>query len=165
MLGSTRGKQLNIYPDSYVVYDLETTGISPRKSSVIEISAVKVVKHEITSTFGTLVNPQCMIPYRATAINGITNDMVFDMPVIDEVFPQFLDFAGDSILVGHNINNFDMKYLWHIAETLYGKTVTNDYVDTLPMSRRILPGLSHHRLVDIAKYYGIDTEGGTQSFI
>ena len=159
MLGNNRGKLIKEYPSSYVVYDLETTGTSPRRNSIIEISAVKVLNHEIVDTFSTLVNPECEIPYAATAVNGITDEMVADMPCIEEVFPLFMDFVGDEILIGHNINNFDMKYLWKVAEHLYGETVTNDYVDTLPMSRQKLPELAHHRLVDLAAHYSISTEG------
>ncbi len=159
MLGNNRGKLIKEYPSSYVVYDLETTGTSPRRNSIIEISAVKVSNHEIVDTFSTLVNPECAIPSAATAVNGITDEMVADMPCIEEVFPLFMDFVGDEILIGHNIHNFDMKYLWKVAEHLYGETVTNDYVDTLPMSRQKLPELAHHRLVDLATHYSISTEG------
>lgn len=159
MLGNNRGKLIKEYPSSYVVYDLETTGTSPRRNSIIEISAVKVSNHEIVDTFSTLVNPECEIPSAATAVNGITDEMVADMPYIEEVFPLFMDFVGDEILIGHNIHNFDMKYLWKVAEHLYGETVTNDYVDTLPMSRQRLPELAHHRLVDLATHYSISTEG------
>lgn len=159
MLGNNRGSLTKEYPSSYVVYDLETTGTSPRRNSIIEISAVKVIEHEIVDTFSTLINPECEIPYAATAVNGITDEMVADMPRIEEVFPLFMDFIGDEILIGHNIHNFDMKYLWKAALHLYGETVTNDYVDTLPLSRQRLPELAHHRLVDIAAHYGISIEG------
>lgn len=159
MLGDRRGKQLREYVADYVVYDLETTGMSPYSDSIIEISAVKVVEHQVTDTFSMLVNPGRPIPYGATAINGITDEMVEDEPDISAVFPLFIDFIGDMVLVGHNIHCFDMKYIWHVAEMLYGKTVSNDYIDTLPMARKKLPALAHHRLVDIAAHYHINTEG------
>lgn len=75
------------------------------------------------------------------------------------IFGMFLEFIGDDILVGHNIHTFDMKFIWRAAETLYGKTVTNDYIDTLAEAKRRLPQLSHRKLVDIAAYYGIGTQG------
>lgn len=159
MLGDRRGNSLKDYVADYIVFDLETTGISPNYDSIIEISAVKVVNKKVTDTFSSLVNPERPIPYGATAVNGISNEMVADEPVLDEVFPQFIEFIGDNILVGHNIQSFDMKFIWRAAEELFGKTISNDYIDTLPMARRCLPQLGHHRLVDIAAYYTISTSG------
>lgn len=159
MLGIRRGNKLNDYVTSYVVYDLETTGISPIRDSIIEISGVKVKDRQVVDTFSSLVNPERPIPYGATAVNGITNDMVSGEPVLEEVLAHFIDFIGDEILVGHNIHSFDMKFIWNAAEALYGKTITNDYIDTLPMARQCLPQLKHHRLVDISTYYNISTQG------
>lgn len=159
MLGNRRGNSLKDYVTDYIVFDLETTGISPNYDSIIEISAVKVVNKKVTDTFSSLVNPERPIPYGATAVNGISNEMVADEPVLDEVFPQFMEFIDNDILVGHNIQSFDMKFIWRAAEELFGKTISNDYIDTLPMARRCLPQLVHHRLVDISSYYKISTAG------
>lgn len=159
MLGNKRGNSLQDYVADYIVFDLETTGISPNYDSIIEISAVKVVNKKVTDTFSSLVNPERPIPYGATAVNGISNEMVADEPVLDEVFPQFIEFIDNDILVGHNIQSFDMKFIWRAAEELFGKTISNDYIDTLPMARRCLPQLGHHRLVDISAYYKISTAG------
>lgn len=159
MIGANRGKQLRDYVSSYVVFDLETTGTSPRTEAIIEISAVKVVDGNVVDTFSTLVNPMKPISPGATAVNGITDDMVKDEPTLDVVIPQFNEFIGDAILVGHNIHCFDMKFIWKASEELFGQTISNDYIDTLPMSRKRLPQLAHHRLVDIAAYYDIDTAG------
>ncbi len=159
MLGSKRGKNLRDYVSNYVVFDLETTGTSPNSDAIIEISAVKVVDREVVDTFSTLVNPERPIPYYATAVNGITDEMVEDEPVLEDVLPLFDEFVGDSVLVGHNIHCFDMKFIWKAAEEILGETFTNDYVDTLPMARRILPELAHHKLVDIASHYNISTMG------
>lgn len=159
MLGEKRGKKLNNYVPDYVVFDLETTGTNPNLDVMIEISAVKVVKRQVTDTFSRLVNPKRPIPYYATAVNGITDEMVAGEPDIKEILPEFFAFIGDEILVGHNIHTFDMKFIWNAAEALFGRTVTNDYIDTLPMARQCLPQLSHHKLVDIASYYKISTAG------
>ncbi|MGN0152474.1 MAG: exonuclease domain-containing protein [Wujia sp.] len=164
MLGDKRGKLRSEFLSDYVVYDLETTGISPRTDSIIEISAVKVTGGIVTDSFSMLVNPQRPIPAGATAVNGITDAMVENEPVIDVVFPAFLEFIGDFVLVGHNIHCFDMKYLWRVAEHLYGKTITNDYVDTLPLAKKLLPQMAHHRLVDIAEHYQVSTEGAHRAF-
>ncbi|MBQ8412901.1 MAG: topoisomerase DNA-binding C4 zinc finger domain-containing protein [Lachnospiraceae bacterium] len=159
MLGNKRGNKLTEYIPDYVVFDLETTGISPYNDSIIEISGVKVKAGKVVDTFSTLVNPRRAIPYGATAVNGITDDMVEGESYIEEVLPVFNAFVEDFVLVGHNIACFDMKFIWKAAEELLGQTFTNDYIDTLPMARKRLPQLSHHRLVDLAEYYELSTEG------
>lgn len=152
------GQRLNQYVTDYIVFDLETTGLSPVTDQIIELSALKVKQGKVTDTFSTLVNPGRHIPYGATAVNGITDSMVKDAPPVEQVVAQFLDFAGDQVLVGHNIHSFDMKFLYTAAEAL-GRQVTNSYVDTLYLARRCLPQLSHHRLVDLAGHFHISTEG------
>ena len=159
MLADTKGKRLNTYVEDYVVFDLETTGTSCKKDRIVEISAVKVLGGKVESEFSTLVNPEMPIPYYATQINGITDDMVAGAPTIDVAIKDFLDFVGDMILVGHNIHTFDMKFISRETMALFGKPVGNDYIDTLPLSRMYLPRLSHHTLSDLAAHYGINTDG------
>ncbi|WP_051671709.1 3'-5' exonuclease [Oribacterium sp. P6A1] len=141
------------------MFDLETTGISCEKDRIVEISAVKVENGKVIEEFSELINPECKIPYYASRVNEITDEMVKDVRTFDEVLPDFLGFIGDSILVGHNIQSFDMKFLYRECRELYGETLANDYVDTLYYSRRMLPKLSHHRLTDMAEYFDISTAG------
>lgn len=152
MLGNKRGNHLRDYVADYTVFDLETTGIRPNYDVIIEISAVKVRDGRVEDTFSSLINPGRRIPYGATAVNGISDEMVADEPELKFVFPKFIEFIGEDILVGHNIHSFDMKFIWRAAEELFGQTVSNDYIDTLTMARRCLPQLSHHKLVDLAAY-------------
>ena len=159
MLSKKPGKKLNIYVSDYVVFDLETTGVSCNSDDVVEISAIKVIGGEVVDEFTTLVNPGRPIPYHASEVNGITDDMVKDSPFFEEVLFHFLEFVGDSVLVGHNIHTFDMKFLYRDAERFWGETIGNDYIDTLQVARIYLPQLSHYKLVDLAKYYGISTAG------
>ena len=159
MLGNKKGNLLKDYVKDYTVFDLETTGFRPDYDSIIEISAVKVVGGKVTDTFSSLVNPGRPIPYRATMVNGISNEMVEDEPALEVIFPAFIEFIGEDILVGHNIHSFDMKFIWRASEILFGQTISNDYLDTLTMARRCLPQLAHYKLVDIAAYYGISTAG------
>lgn len=159
MRNSGGGKRLAKYVPDYVVFDLETTGVSTQRDAIIEISAVKVKCGEVADTFSTLVNPGRPIPYTASAVNHITDEMVADAPAIEAVFPQFLAFVGDSVLVGHNIQSFDLKFLNQASMGLYGKALDNDYIDTLYMARNCLPQLSHHRLVDLAAHFQISAEG------
>lgn len=156
---SHKGKRLVKYVPDYVVFDLETTGVNVIKDDIIEISAVKVLGGKVTDTFSTLVNPGRPIPYYATQVNGITDEMVEDAPDIREALADFLTFAGDAVLVGHNIQSFDLNFVSNAAEGHLGKTVENDYIDTLHMARSCLPELSHHKLVDVASYFHISAEG------
>ena len=90
MLGNTQGKLLNEYIEDYVVFDLETTGVSPYNDEVIEISAVKARKGKVVEEFSELVNPKRTIPFAASRVNNITDDMVLDAPFFDEVLGHFL---------------------------------------------------------------------------
>lgn len=158
-MSCANGKKLNKYVSDYVVFDLETTGVSVNSDDVVEISAIKVNSGIVVDEFTSLVNPGRPIPYYASAVNGITDDMVENYPSFDIVLKEFLDFAGDYVLVGHNIHSFDMKFIYRDAERFLGKTITNDYVDTLPLSRVCLPNLPSHSLVNLACHYGIATDG------
>lgn len=159
MLSKLMGKKLNICVSDYCVFDLETTGTSPARDAIIEISAVKVKDGKVVDEFSTLVNPMIPIPYYATAVNGIIDDMVSEAPKCEEALKDFLDFVGDMVLVGHNIHLFDMKFICRDAKEFWGMNVGNDYVDTLPLARKCLPQLAHHTLTDLAKHYDIGTEG------
>lgn len=159
MLRDTMGKRLNKYVPDYVVFDLETTGISTVSDQVIEISAVKVKSGAVEEEFTSLVNPGIPIPYAASAVNHITDDMVKGAPDFEEVLVKFLEFAGERVLVGHNIHTFDMKFICRDCKNYYGKVPENDYIDTLCLARDLLPQLSHHKLVDLAAHYGISQEG------
>lgn len=159
MAENKAGRRLVKYVPDYVVFDLETTGTSWKSDSIIEISAVKAKRGKVTGTFSTLVNPLRPIPYYATAVNGITDKMVADAPLLEEALTGFLEFIGDSVLVGHNIQSFDLKFIYRVAETLFQKNVGNDYIDTLYMARSCLPQLSHHKLTDLAQYFKVDASG------
>lgn len=154
-----RGRRLSGYRSNYVVFDLETTGLSPVADAIIEISAVKVKDGKVTGNFSTLVNPGRPIPAAASRVNGITDSMVADAPGLEEALERFLSFVGKEILVGHNIHSFDMKFLSQAMEKLYKRNLENDYIDTLFMARSCLKELDHHRLVDLAAYFHISTEG------
>ena len=159
MLGNIEGKQLYKYTADYVLFDLETTGISCNTDEVIEISALKVRNGRIAEEFSELVNPGMPIPYAASRVNNITDRMVNDAPHFDQVLERFLDFAGDDVLVGHNICTFDMKFIYRDCERYFGKTISNDYIDTLRLAKVIFPDWKHRRLSDLAEYYGISTDG------
>ena len=163
MLANKIGRKLNSYVADYVVFDLETTGTSVNKDSVVEISALKVKDGQVVDEFSMLVNPGRPIPYYASRVHGISNAMVRNEPPFDVALQAFLEFAGDSILVGHNIHSFDMKFICRDAMRFWGQTVGNDYIDTLPFARVRLRGLRHYTLTCLAEYYGINTDGGVRA--
>ncbi|MBR0148361.1 MAG: topoisomerase DNA-binding C4 zinc finger domain-containing protein [Lachnospiraceae bacterium] len=159
MLSDSKGKCYTKYVPDYCIFDLETTGVSCANDEVVEISALKVIGGKVVDEYSTLVNPGRPIPYYASVVNGITDDMVADSPDFETAFRGFLDFVGDMVLVGHNIHTFDMKFLYRDAGKFWGRTIGNDYIDTLKIARLCLPRLDHHRLVDLAEYYGISIAG------
>ena len=159
MLGKTRGKLICSYVPDYVLYDLETTGISCMYDKVIEISAVRVRDGRIVDEFSELVNPGRPIPSAASRVNNIFDDMVAEALPFEKVLPRFLDFTGDDVLAGHNIHSFDMKFLYRDCEKYFNRTLTNDYVDTLMLAKMAFPEWKHRRLGDLAEHYGIPTEG------
>ena len=153
------GRRLNQYIENYVVFDLETTGVDTQEDSIIEISAVKVKNHVITDQFSRLINPGTHIPAGATKINGITDEMVKEAPGLTEVLPEFLSFIEGEVLIGHNIQSFDLIFLYRVSEELLGISLPNDYIDTLYMAKERLPQLYRHRLTDISEHFNIPTEG------
>ena len=155
MLGKRKGKQRREYVPDYVLYDLETTGISSLYDEVIEISAVKVRNGKIVDEFSELVNPGRPIPYAASSVNNISDKMVENARSFEKVLPEFLAFAGDDVLAGHNIAGFDMKFLYRDCEKYFGQTLTNDYIDTLAIAKLCFPEWKHRKLSDLAEHYGM----------
>lgn len=122
------------YPE-FVVFDTETTGLSPTKDRIVELSAIRFVDGIPTEIFETFINPEREISPETTAKNHITNDMVADAPTISEVLPSFEAFVGNSPLVAHNLN-FDIKFLFYSGSTI--TDTPRKYYDTLGQSRKML---------------------------
>ena len=138
---------------SFVVFDIETTGFSSTNDKITEIGAVKIENYKVVDRFSELINPEADISYKIQELTGITNDMVKDKPTIEEVLPRFLEFVGDSVLVAHNAD-FDMGFIAQKSRQL-GLEFNNKSVDTLMLGRILLPHLKRHRLDVIAKELGI----------
>lgn len=150
-----KGKAVNALPEDYVALDLETTGLDPEWDSIIEIGMVRVRRGEVAAEYSTLVNPGTEIDEFITELTGITNDMLASAPAITEALPTARDFLGDDIILGHNIN-FDINFIYDNCEYQGLPPVSNGYIDTMRISRRVLPDLKHHRLTDIVKALGVD---------
>ena len=150
-----RGQSLD---DTFVVFDIETTGLSKETESITEIGAVKVVDGKVIDRFSTFVNPERPIPAEITKLTGITNEMVADAPVITEILPRFLEFCQDAVLVAHNAN-FDTGFIRLNAERKCGIEVKNTVLDTLELSRSLLPELKKHKLDIVCEQLGVSLEG------
>ena len=147
---NARGQSLN---DTYVVFDLETTGFSPEKNRIIEIGAVKVTGGVITEKFSTFVNPEVPIPYDIEELTSIRDDMVMDAPKIEKVLPEFMAFCEGAVMVAHNAD-FDMSF---IAKNCERQGLICDYtvVDTVALARVLLPQLNRYKLDTVAKAVGV----------
>ena len=122
---------------TFVVVDLETTGGSAATCAITEVGAVKLRGGECLGTFQTLVNPGMEIPPAITYLTGITQAMVLPAPRIEEVLPSFLEFAGDAVLVGHNVR-FDMSFLQAALRNAERSRLGNRVIDTCALARRLV---------------------------
>lgn len=149
-----KGRSLLIDLSDYIVLDLETTGLDPKYDSIIEVAAAQIHNGEIAKTFQSLINPGFEISGFITELTGISNDMLTTAPVLEQVFPKFLDFVGDSIVVGHNVN-FDVNFIYDNCMCLFEKPFQNDFIDTMRLSRRLFKKERHHRLTDLISRFEI----------
>ncbi len=139
---------------SYVVFDIETTGLYAGKDKIIEIGAVKLMGGKICETFSTFVNPQIPIPEFITKLTGINNAMVAGAPGIEEALDTFLKFVGDLPIVAHNAS-FDTGFIKYNAKA-FGRRFDNTIVDTLQLTKNLLPKLGKYRLNTVAKHLGVE---------
>ncbi|NLJ79180.1 MAG: PolC-type DNA polymerase III [Tissierellia bacterium] len=142
------------YGERYVVFDLETTGLSPMNDMIIEIGAVKIEDGVIVDEFSQLINPGRPIPLKIVNITGITDTMVEDKPKIHDVLPSFYEFIQDSVLVAHNAV-FDMGFLRKQLSNI-DREIENPVLDTLELAKSLFPHLKRHRLDVIAKHLDVD---------
>ena len=152
---SPRGQNLD---DTYVVFDIETTGLSKEKEMITEIGAVKVADGKIIERFSTFVNPQRPISAEITKLTGITDDMVKDAPTIENVLPEFLKFCEDTVLVAHNAS-FDTGFIRIAAERAGLGELHHTIVDTLELARALLPELNKHKLDIVCEHLGVTLNG------
>lgn len=160
------GSKGQTFWDTFIVFDIETTGKNAKFHKITEIGAVKIQQGRITDRFSQLVNPERPIPYNITRLTGISDEMVANQPTIAEVLPRFLEFCGDGVVVAHNAS-FDTGFIKQEARNLELK-FDNTIVDTLGIAHILLPHLgkftldrlvkelkivleNHHRAVDDAE--------------
>ena len=138
----------------FVAFDTETTGLDPASGRIVEIGAVKFDRRGIIARYNVLINPEMPMPEEAGKVNGITDAMLKDKPVIAAVFPDFFDFIGAGVLVAHNAP-FDINYVNAELKRLEKPPLTNKVIDTRIFAKEVLPGLSSYALQDLAVQLGI----------
>lgn len=144
--------------NSFVVFDLETTGLSSSPSSgnmdrIIEIGAYKIIGGEIKESFNTFVNPCRKLSDEIIGLTGIEQSMVDGAPVYEKVMPDFFKFISGSYLVGHNAFNFDYKFIDYYCSAC-GYSPERKLFDTLFLSQQLLH-LSNYKLNTVAEHFGI----------
>lgn len=150
-----KGECICGFPASYIVIDVETTGFDPTFNSIIEIAALKVENSNIVDSFSSLVNPGKPIDSFISTLTGITNEQLATAPSLESVLPSFDLYVSDSIIVGHNVS-FDINFIYDNYEKILGKPFSNNYCDTLALSRKYYKDISSYKLSVLKNYLNID---------
>lgn len=143
---------------AFVFFDLETTGLNPRYGDEIcEFGAARVIGGEVVDSSQTLINPGRSISPDASAINGITDQMVKDSPMFDEVYPSIIEIFGDAVLVAHNAK-FDIGFLSASFKKFGFPPLENIILDNVRLSRKLNPYIRSHSLANLKREFGIQTD-------
>ena len=148
--------------NTFVALDIETTGLNPAEDKIIEIGMAKISDGEIVDSYSTLVNPGIKISERITMITGITDDMVEGKPAITEIISDIVDFTKDMPILGHNVI-FDYSFIKKAAVNS-GLDFKKSGIDTLKLSRRLLPEVPHKTLEYLCGYFGIDAGNSHRAY-
>lgn len=151
MVPCVYGEQSTALSGRFCVFDTETTGLDPNVEYLTEIGAVMVENGEIIDRFDTFVKPPKRLGEKIIALTGITNEMLVDAPTEAEALADFLRFAGDSVLVAHNANGFDIRFL-RLAAQRSDLPFAPTYIDTLTMSQALYPGLGSYKQERLNKH-------------
>lgn len=159
---SQKGTSLLEIPSDFTVVDIETTGLSPAYDSIIEIAAIRYINGSVSDTFNSLLKPDeyrpCFIDSFIEELTGITDDMICQAPPSRLVLQDFSSFIGKSTIIAHNAH-FDINFLYDNLEHYCDYTLSNNFVDTMRISKLLHRELAHHRLKDLAEYYNIPYDG------
>ncbi len=142
----------------FIAFDLETTGTVPGVDQIVEIGAVLFVDGVVESVFSTLIDPLRSIPPGATAVNGITDDMVAGKPRIESLLGSFAEFCEDFPMVAHNAP-FDAQFLLSDIKKHEMPAPRGIVLDSLPISRKVFPGLANYKLGTLVQHLKIPSTG------
>ena len=144
----------DLQDDSYVVIDIETTGLSPKWAEIAEIGAIKVVSGKIVSKMQSLIKIKKRVPPEITKLTGITDKMLaMDGKPLNDVMVEFLAFIGDLPLVAHN-SRFDLSFINAALGQMQQPKLSNRIIDTLALSKRLLKSLESYKLGELSSYFG-----------
>lgn len=152
-----QSRDLPLSEGEYVVFDIETTGLSVINNKIIELAGVKMKDGKVIDEFAKFVDPHEKIPYHITQLTNITDDMVRGAPELSEVLPEFIRFVGDAVLVAHNAK-FDMGFIQEFCKRLGLGVRENSVLDTLEMARMLYPTMKNHRLNTLADKFKVSLE-------
>lgn len=141
----------------FIAFDLETTGTVPGIDRIVELGAVRFINGQVDAIFSTLIQPGIPIPPAASAVNKITNDMVLGKPKVDEVLESFAEFCGEDHLVAHNAP-FDSQFLISDFKKFEFATPAGIVLDTLPMARKVFPGMANYRLGTLIQHLKLESK-------
>lgn len=144
-----KGTRLLELKQDYCVLDIETTGFNPGWDEIIEICALKVRNNQVKDKFISLIKPESEIPSFISNLTGITNDLVKDAPSLETVLPFFIKFIQEDTILGHNVS-FDLNFISEETTNRLNQPFLNNYIDTLPLSRRAFSEIKHHSLRALA---------------
>ena len=153
-----KSKNLMKFVDDYVLVDIETTGLSPINDDIIEIGAIKVINNKIVDKYSQLIQINKSLSPFITNLTGITNNMLKLGKEPNIVFNEFVNFVGEEVIIGHNVN-FDLGFLTNKCKKYIDYNLTNDYVDTMYLARKLVPDSTNYKLGTLAKYFNISYEG------
>ncbi len=148
-------RDLVLEDSTYVVFDVETTGLSAIYDTIIELAAVKMKNGEIIDRFESFANPHHKLSSTTINLTGITDDLVENAPEVDEVLTKLKELAGDSIFVANNAS-FDMGFLNMGYKKLNFGKAENPVIDTLELARFLYPDMKNHRLNNLAKKFDVE---------
>ncbi len=162
---TSQKKMLSLFNDGsiFCAFDTETSGQNPLTSSIIEIGAVKFNKEGILETFSSLINLQEPLNSFIQNLTGITNDMLFDAPPATKIIPAFRNFCKETILVAHNAQ-YDLRFTNAESEKLNLLPLANEAIDTLRLSRLVLPDNKSWKQTFLASQFQIDTGHAHRAF-
>ncbi|WP_106766030.1 PolC-type DNA polymerase III [Paenibacillus faecalis] len=149
-----RAKPIELNNATYIVFDIETTGLSITRNKITELAAVKMHEGQEIDRYATFVNPHEKIPYHIQQLTNITDEMVKDAPDLEPVLKDFVEFVGDAVLVAHNAR-FDMGFIQASLKKAGMETLDNPCLDTLELARLLHPGMKNHRLNTLADKYKV----------
>ena len=141
--------------EDYVVFDIETSGLNPKKDKIIEIGAIKYINNQKVSEFSYLIDPEIKLNDIITRVTGITDDDLKGQKKIDEVLPMFLNFIGNLPIIGHNVR-FDYDFIEANITKLNLNHLKNKIIDTLVLSRITIYDSKNHKLETLKEYLNLD---------